>query len=192
MNVPVNELKGIEAKVINILEELQTRRLPHTFIEQRRIYLIIESPIPSQSWSWKVERSASCVVALRGRWKVGAALGSHRKYVPRSQLRQAAHRAHREVVARCRRSHRPTFPRVVSGAGSHEVCPPSAFWVECGCICEWRRAARVVRASGARPCHRRPITNHDQRPERQLARRQDERPLHGVAFDTRIAPNTSQ
>ena len=62
-------------------------------------------------------------------WKVGAALGSHRKCVPWFQLRLAANASpsgHVAVIARCWRSRKATVPKeVLCGARSHREAHPT-------------------------------------------------------------------
>ena len=60
-----------------------------------------------ESWKWNVLRCTRWRCVVSG-WKVGAALGSHRKCVPWFQLRLAAHASpsgHVAAIARCWRSH---------------------------------------------------------------------------------------
>ena len=62
-------------------------------------------------------------------WKVGAALGSHRKCVPWFKLRLAAHAspsAHVTAIARCWRSRKATVPKeVLCGARSPRGAHPT-------------------------------------------------------------------
>ena len=60
-----------------------------------------------ETWKWNVLRCTRWRGVVSG-WKVGAALGSHRKCVPWFQLRLAAHASpsgHVAAIARCWRSH---------------------------------------------------------------------------------------
>ena len=160
MNVPVNELKGIEAKVSIFPEELQTQRLPHTFMEQRRIYLIIEPPIPSQPWSWKVGN-----VLRRAWWRCVGGGRSGPLWGPTGSTsrgpsydRQPTGR----IVKSLPGAGAPTDPHSRRLPDHTRGAHPAPSGSNVVCICEWRRAARVVRASGARPCHRRPTSTHNQ------------------------------
>ena len=92
--------------------------------------------------NWKVDRAVftqwRCVASG---WKVGAALGSHRKCVPWFQLRLAAHASpsgHVAVIARCWRSRKATVPKeVLCGARSHRGSPPHDFWAYVDGTCVW-------------------------------------------------------
>ena len=84
-----------------------------------------------ESWKWNVRHCARWRCVVSG-WKVGAALGSHRKCVPWFQLRLAAHASpsgHVAVIAKCWRSRKATVPKeVLCGARSHRGgCPPHDF-----------------------------------------------------------------
>ena len=81
-----------------------------------------------ESWKWNVH-SARWRRVDSG-WKVGAALGSHRKCVPRFQLRQAAHASHSghvAVIARCWRSQSHSPEGGTLRCQITQGCPPHDF-----------------------------------------------------------------
>ena len=106
--------------------------------------------------SWKVDRAVftrwRCVASG---WKVGAALGSHRKCVPWFQLRLAAHASpsgHVAVIARCWRSRKATVPKeVLCGARSPRGAHPTTSGRVWMYLCSERAAShRCNVGSGGR------------------------------------------